>query len=197
VISAFPTALLADWRRLSQGKSLDVGSLRAAIEQADDDIASLIDLSVSDASKPYGRRVLLESGSLEVMVARWTRGRTCSPHNHGGSVGAVRVLQGRSRHVIWQPTREGLKCIDESVAGVGDVLVCGPDMVHSMGDAGAELPLVTLHMYTHAIDHMVVYDTTEGDTLIVEGSSGAWVPEPTSGHLRRRVLGYHQAHELA
>jgi cysteine dioxygenase len=184
-------------RRLAETGDVTIGALRALLDEAADHAQALIDLGVSDASSPYGRKVLFETDHLEVMVATWTRGRPCAPHDHGGSIGAVRVLQGRSRHHVWRVTDDGLKRVDESVAGPGDVVSCGPEMVHSMGDDGGALPLVTLHMYTHAIDHMIVYDTDADDTLIVEGTCGAWVPDADTGFIRDRIPGYHRSHALA
>ena len=51
-------------------------------------------------------------------------------------------------------------------------------MIHSMGDAGADERLATLHLYTGPIPYMVVYDVTGRRTLQVAASCGAWLPEP-------------------
>ena len=168
--------------------------MRGALLDLGDRQRVLVGMSEADTARPYGRRVLLETDQLEVMVACWTRKTPCAPHTHGGSIGVVQILQGASRHKVWKVTAEGLKLIHEGLVRPPDVLVCGPDLVHSMEDAGDDQPLVTLHMYSHAIDHMLVYDTEAGETLIVDGACGAWIPETGSGFIRDRLLGYHQPH---
>ena len=56
----------------------------------------------------------------------------------------------------------------------GELLLCGPHQIHSMEDAGGDVPLRTLHVYTKSIETMTVYNK-EG-TFIVKGSAGAWLP---------------------
>jgi len=153
------------------------------------DIQGLLSVAKTDPSKPYGRRVLFQNDDLEVMIASWTRGVPCAPHDHGGSSGAVRVLQGRSRHLVWALVDGVLQVVNEEVVTAGGVMVCGADMVHSMGDDGATEPLVTLHMYTKSVDHMVVYDLDALETLVVDGSCGAWIPRDQPDKVRVRVQG--------
>lgn len=140
-----------------------------------------------DPAHPYGRRVLFATEALEAMVATWTRGAPCAPHDHGGAVGAVRVLRGEAVHRWFHVVDGALQVLGEERVGAGGVLSCGPDLVHQMGDSGAAEPLITLHLYHGPIAHMVVYDVEGGRTLVVEGGCGAWLPwdEP---HLIRRVL---------
>lgn len=149
-------------------------------------------LAMPDDTRPYGRRVLLAGAGVEVMVATWTRGVPCAPHDHGGALGAVQVLQGRARHRVWQVVDGDLQLVKEHTAAPGELLVCGPDMIHSMGDDGDAEPLMTLHLYTPSIDFMVVYDQERSETLVVDGDCGAWVPEPervrhTAEGMRRRA----------
>jgi cysteine dioxygenase len=153
------------------------------------DVQGLLGVAKTDTSKPYGRRVLFQNDDLEVMVAAWTRGVPCAPHDHGGSSGAVRVLQGRSRHLVWDFVDGALQVVKEEIVTPGGVMVCGADMVHSMGDDGASEPLVTLHMYTKSVDHMVVFDLEAGETLVVEGTCGAWVPRDQPEMVRSRIKG--------
>lgn len=148
--------------------------------------ATVAALGRADPSRPYGRRVLFADDHFEAMIALWTRGVPCAPHDHGGSVGGVRVLQGEAIHRVWRLRGGALELALEERVSAGGVLACGPDLVHSMVDAGGPEPLATLHLYAGPIRHMVVYDTEGGRTLVVEGGSGAWLPwdEP---HLIRGV----------
>jgi len=127
---------------------------------------------------------------MEMMIASWTRGRVCAPHDHGGSVGAVRVLRGAAIHRVWSLVDGRLELAVEERVEAGAVLACGPDMVHSMGDAGASEKLATLHVYRDPIPFMVVYDPTASRTLQVAASCGAWIPGPEQ--ILREVPGLHR-----
>jgi cysteine dioxygenase len=150
--------------------------------------AELDALARPDPSRPYGRRVLLADPRLEVMVATWTPQTPCAPHDHGGSVGGVRVLRGRSRHRIYTVEDGALVLRREHTAQPGEVLAFGPNLIHSMTSIDPTEPLMTLHFYTDAIEEMVIY--AEGDTLVVDGGCGAWVPADPA-LIRFRVSGVH------
>ena len=149
----------------------------------------------SDTSHPYGRKVIFNHPRLEVMVATWTRGVPCAPHDHHDSRSAIRVLQGRSHHRMFQCIDGDLVVTLSERKETDDVLLCPPRQIHAMGDDEAEDVLVTLHAYAGSIDDMVVYSETE--TLLVSGACGAWVPEVESnilgrvvGHVLRDEVGY-------
>ena len=137
-------------------------------------------LETPDLSRPYGRNVVLDTAHVEGMVATWTRGVWCAPHDHGGSIGGVRVLRGTAKHRIFQLRGGRLDLVREERVRAGQVLTCGPDLVHAMADGGAEDSLMTLHLYAGPIDHMVVYDVEGDRTLVVDGGCGAWVPDDPS-----------------
>jgi cysteine dioxygenase len=128
--------------------------------------------------------VLFADEVLEGMVAQWTPGTPCAPHDHGGSHGAVRVISGEALHTVWAVEEGELVAMETTRHGVGDVLPAPQSMIHSMQDAGGDAPLITLHLYTDAIEHMTVYDQVSGRTCIVDGSCGAWIPvHPEEGLL--------------
>ena len=173
-------------------RTRDLVTLLESIEISDADIQTLMR---EDVTHPYGRKVILNHANLEVMVATWTRGVPCAPHDHHDSRSAIRVLQGRSHHRMFR-CHEGnlIETLSEHKTK-GDVLLCSPRQIHAMGDDGAEQPLVTLHAYSGSIDNMVVYSETE--TLIVSGACGAWVPESdkdiygrAQGHVLRDAVLY-------
>lgn len=151
----------------------DLVALQDATEIASDTLDALRE---PDPAHPYGRKVLLGGDGIEVMVATWTRGIPCVPHDHGGALGAVKILQGRARHRIWKVEDRTLRLVREHVAEAGELLACGADLIHSMGDDGADAPLMTMHMYTPTIDFMVLYDQHADRTLVVDGECGAWLP---------------------
>ena len=166
--------LLGRCRRLLESDAPRLEDLVLAL--SDGDCEQARSLAEPDPRHPYGRKVLFAGDHVEGMVAAWTSAFPCAPHDHGGSFGAVRVLSGNVTHRIWRVADGRITLAREEQRQAGDILICGPDMVHSMVDSGGDEPLVTLHLYTDPIGHMVVYDTATERTLVVQGDCGAWVP---------------------
>ena len=98
----------------------DLVSLAKSITLTD---AQIDLLCLPDPTQPYGRRVLLGDARLEVMVATWTPGVLCAPHDHGGQIGVVRVLRGATRHHIWSVTEGSARCVRQHEAHRGAVPV--------------------------------------------------------------------------
>jgi predicted metal-dependent enzyme (double-stranded beta helix superfamily) len=190
-------SLIEPCARLSRRSSLALSDLRGLAEGIDLDATQRDALRMPDPSRPYGRRVLMADPLLEVMVASWTPGVMCAPHDHGGSVGAVKVLQGRARHRVYKVEAGALVLAAEHTVEAGEVLACGPDLIHAMGDDGAADPLMTLHLYTDSIDFMVVYEPAGPQTHVVSGSCGAWVPHDQPAQLLRSLPGMLRRGELA
>lgn len=140
-----------------------------------------------DPGRPYGRLVFLGTAAVEGMLATWTPGASCAPHDHGGSSGGVRVLRGVAVHRVYQVTGGALSLVAEERCAAGAVLAFGAGLIHSMGDLGGDEPLVTLHVYAGPIPHMVVYDLARRETLLVDGGCGAWVPDDPNQLLGRRA----------
>lgn len=141
-----------------------------------------------DPSQPYGRRVLHESDTLEAMIAGWTPNTPCAPHDHGGSIGAIRVLEGTARHTVWKIIDDQLKPVCTTLHHKDEVLPASAHLIHSMESVG-ERPLVTLHLYTDPIEQMVLYDLKGGRTLVVDGTCGAWLPREPSPKVRAAFAG--------
>ncbi len=189
-------ALVAELQHLAKVPGLQLQHLRSFAAEVTFSESLLQQLQRPDPSHPYGRNVIHACDALECMVATWTPGVPCRPHDHGGSYGAVRVLQGQARHRIWNVANGRIEEVRHHPAVEGDVLACGPSLVHSMGDDGEPQGLMTLHLYTAAIDHMVVYNPEESITYVVEGSCGAWIPDERSGLLRSATPGIVRRSEL-
>lgn len=154
----------------------DLSTLTDWLADVPVDARQLARVRRADPDKPYGRNVLLETDHVEGMVATWTPGVWCAPHDHGGSVGGVRVLQGAAEHRVFRVRDGELELVRQERVQAGDVMRCGSTLVHAMCDGGEDEPLMTLHMYAGPIDHMVVYDVENQRTLVVDGGCGAWVP---------------------
>ena len=96
--------------------------------------------------RPYGRKVLLNTAGLEGMIAQWNPGVPCAVHDHGRSVGAVRVLAGSGIHRQYHVKDGKLLLVAEDTIQADDILQCGPTFVHAMESSRHEA-LITLHLY--------------------------------------------------
>ena len=166
----------------SEIRTKDLVDLLRAVEMTSSEIKHLM---CPDSTHSYGRKVLFNHPRLEVMIATWTPGVPCEPHDHYESRSAIQVLQGRSHHRMFHCTQGKLIETLSERKKKGDILLCPPRQIHAMGDDAAEEVLVTLHAYAGSIDDMVVYSETE--TLIVSGDCGAWVPEIETNILGRKL----------
>ena len=142
-----------------------------------------------DPSRPYGRRVLHESETLEAMIAGWTPNTPCAPHDHGGSIGAIRILEGTARHTVWEIVDGQLVAAVTTLHHKHEVLPASAHLIHSMESVG-DHPLITLHLYTDPISDMIVYDAERERTLIVDGTCGAWVPQGEACEIHEAVSGF-------
>ncbi len=181
---------------LSREPRVELSQLREAIDRGGFCPRHLEELMQPDPRHPYGRRVLIQSEVLESMLATWTPGDHCAPHDHGGSLGCVRVLRGVADHRIYRVEDGELLTVRTERVEAGSSVVAGPDLIHSMGDGGGEESLVTLHLYTDPIDHMVVYDLERRRTLVVDGGCGAWLPYDEPHLLRLQAEGIRTWGEL-
>ena len=188
--------LLDRCRSLANSGEVSQRSLLGTLKDLEIDADTVEALMVVDASHPYGRRVLFENAELEAMVATWTPGKVCAPHDHGGSIGAVKVLRGKALHTLYKVESGALKVLREEQRDAGELMVCGRDIVHAMGDGGEKESLVTLHLYSKSIDHMVVYDANSERTVVVDGGCGAWIPDDEPHLIRSEHRGIVPVEEL-
>jgi hypothetical protein len=158
---------------IASGTTLELERIAAALVDAGPAQAWIEQACFEDAV-PYGRRVVVAEEGVEVMVAGWSRGRPCAPHDHGPGQGAVRVLQGRARHRGFSLHEGALRAGADEVLDAGTVLRCPRGFIHQMQDDGAVQSLVTLHLYVGATVPMTVYDLEHGRTQWLGPGCGAW-----------------------
>jgi len=152
-----------------------------------------IDTLSADLTRPYSRKVLLNDPRLEVMVARWSPGIPCVPHDHADAQSVILLLKGCAEHKRYQLKDQRLHCVQTEYKKQGERVICAPYQIHAMA---AHPELVTLHLYSHSIENMIVYDLQTPSTFVVDGGCGAWLPveDPkdilaqSPGHVSRKEL---------
>lgn len=136
---------------------------------------------------PYGRRLLLQTPAVEVLVMGFHARNECPPHDHGGSDGLVLVCGGTAAHSIYRRKQSNLTLVERALEPVGSILDAPVDCVHAMGNPGPE-PLITLHVYWPPIEHMTVFDIGNRKIYEVNGKAGAWLPVDTAALIETHEL---------
>ncbi|RYZ79861.1 MAG: hypothetical protein EOP04_26955 [Proteobacteria bacterium] len=164
-----------DWPALVREIGLDFERAPEILAKAGLSIQKLRGLSVPSITmdQPYGRHVLFQTDQCEVMLASWSKGAECAPHDHGFSKGLVWLVDGNFRETHYE-LGKNLSVLGKSILRKsGTILNVTPGDIHSMValDGG-----ISLHIYSPAIQDMKVFDPNLRRTLSVTGDCGAWVP---------------------
>ncbi|WP_236518296.1 FAD/NAD(P)-binding protein [Sandaracinus amylolyticus] len=123
----------------------DAIALLAGAELEWDDVAPF----VSPGEHGYTRRRIARTDAFEMLVMTWRPGQRSAPHDHAGSLCALRVMRGSVHETRFSPAPDGL--VDPRVRGElreGEVAVDTTEDVHALSnDAADGSLLVTLHVY--------------------------------------------------
>jgi SAM-dependent methyltransferase/predicted metal-dependent enzyme (double-stranded beta helix superfamily) len=136
----------------------------------------------------YGRHLVWDGGSFEIMVMSWKPGDYSAIHDHGHTVwGAVQVF-GPAEHAVFAADEERLVTVSRIRLSPGDVLPVGHRLVHQMGNP-SDSRFMSLHVYgngdrTNAITaDSQVFDLTRGEVLRTDG--GVFYSLPDEAITRR------------
>jgi uncharacterized NAD(P)/FAD-binding protein YdhS/predicted metal-dependent enzyme (double-stranded beta helix superfamily) len=104
---------------------------------------------VQPSAHGYARMRVARTEAYEVLVMTWLPGQGSIPHDHAGSVCALRIVQGRVRERRFRPAIDGL--VDATTDGdlvEGEVMVDASEDIHALGNpSDAAETLVTVHVY--------------------------------------------------
>jgi len=128
---------------------------------------------VARIHEPYGRFPLHRDRRGEIMLAGWKAGTRCAPHDHDDARGIVMVVSGRFTETRYRHRAGSLSTIGTASADAGSTIAVSAGLIH---DLRCEADGATVHVYLPAIDRMRVYDMATRSTLIVDETSGAWIP---------------------
>lgn len=94
----------------------------------------------------YGRKMLYDAGSFEVMVMSWNAGDFSGIHNHGYTEwGAVQVF-GTAQHNIFNLKENHLSTAKKEVLMPAEVVKVNNALIHQMGNSTTAAYL-SLHLY--------------------------------------------------
>jgi cysteine dioxygenase len=108
----------------------------------------------------YARNLILRTPTFELLVLCWLPGQETVPHDHGGNVGAVRVVRGTlgSRLFKAEDGKPAAIVADDRLMS-GEVALAGRDDIHQLGNYTDE-ELVTIHVYSRPLSVIGTYSTT-------------------------------------
>jgi len=141
-------------------------------------LAMALRRDAADLPTPVRRqwRRLISTDAFDAWVIHWPEGGSVDPHDHGGSTGAVAVVQGELTEV--RPTGERL-VVEQLVPGAAHLVPTGT--VHDIVNR-ASCAAVSVHVYSPPLSTMVFYgpDGTALRAEEVELERPVW-PEVIAG----------------
>lgn len=161
--------------RVQNIEHITKSSMQALLRDVRSDVASFVQAAEFSDVSPYGRRLLIQTSTIEALVMGFYPWRECAAHDHGGSDGLVLVCSGTAEHRIYHREGGNLTPVERTLESAGSILDAPVDCVHSMGNPGPGL-LVTLHLYWPPISQMTLFDLKERVVYQVNGTAGAWLP---------------------
>ena len=170
------------------GSDNDIAILRAIMEDFQTKDLDISLYHLDPGNNPYGRNILINNGTIEVVFLSWGPNRICDVHDHGVSCGLVKVIKGNISNIIYSPdkaTGEPIHQQEEYV--VDDVFIEVPkDSWHQMKNNLDEFSY-TLHVYAPPVTDMQVFDKEKKQLITVNDKCGAWTTD-TEHHLKVKQL---------
>ena len=130
------------------GPKPSITGIQRALEQANLTQADLAHFVRTDTRRYHRGRVAWRP-SFEVLVMTWLPGQCSPPHDHGGSICAMRIMAGRALERTWHVAEDGLAdpWMDETF-DTGRTVAGDDASVHSVHNPATDgPPMVTLHVY--------------------------------------------------
>lgn len=110
-------------------------------------------------AEPRVRIRLFADDEVEVRLLTWLPGQGSDLHDHGGSAGCMRIIEGS----LWERIAFGHSLV-ESRWDSGEASSFRNDIIHDVKNHG-NVPAVTLHAYRPAITNFTRYEVREGRVL--------------------------------
>ena len=134
--------------------------LHSGMLAVDLDLASLGTLLRFD-SQSYCRNLVHRGPSYEALVLCWRPGQASPIHDHGGSSCAFRIVEGAGSESMFALGEGGAHPTGRRTLSTGTVCSSRDEEIHELANHGAG-DLVTLHVYSPALDHLRTYRRAPG-----------------------------------
>lgn len=94
----------------------------------------------------YGRNMVYDAGTFEVMVMSWSPGDYSSIHNHGYTQWGVVQVFGHTHHFLFNVREGKLDFARREILPAGTAIKVNHELIHQMGNTSSDRYL-TLHVY--------------------------------------------------
>lgn len=120
------------------------------------------------ADLPYGRKVLLATEHVEIVLILLPPAQESAPHNHGQSFGWEWILSGDLTNVIYTLSEDGHAIRPEQAftVGAGESCFVAPGEIHAIANRG-DVPVVSLNAYSPPLRHCRQFQAEQKGTPII------------------------------
>jgi cysteine dioxygenase len=107
----------------------------------------------------YARNLVHKTDRFEIMIMCWNAGQRSSIHDHAGSLGGLKILQGVLTESVFSKAPNGMiKSLSSADYTGGETLVEQTSLVHQISNLQAEdRQAISVHIYVPPLLRMNVY----------------------------------------
>jgi cysteine dioxygenase len=111
------------------------------------------------SDKRYARNLVYKDRQFEIMIMCWHAGQRSSIHDHAGSLGGIKILQGELTESLFGRAANGMiKSLSSSDYAIEDTRVEETSLIHQISNLQAEDgKTVSVHIYIPPLVRMNVY----------------------------------------
>ena len=120
---------------------------------------------------------------VDVWLLSWLPSQATQLHDHGGSAGALTVINGCLTELVYRSGGRPAERLSEVSRTAGDGVGFGPHYVHDVRNLSDE-PAVSVHAYSPPLTRMSLYELADTGRLRCLGSIDTDEPEPAPDRLR-------------
>ena len=151
-LSELIKVLERDWSLINSTRMHDILN-RLVITNADFQPYSLF------SDKRDARNLVFKDREFEIMIMCWNSGQRSSIHDHAGSLGGLKVLQGELTECLFSRAANGMiKSLSSADYAVGTTRVEETSLIHQISNLQAESgKAISVHIYVPPLVRMNVY----------------------------------------
>jgi len=111
------------------------------------------------ADTRYARNLVHKDRHFEIMIMCWKAGQRSSIHDHAGSLGGIKILQGELTESLFGRAANGMiKSLSSADYAIEDTRVEETALIHQISNLQAETgKTVSVHIYVPPLVRMNVY----------------------------------------
>jgi cysteine dioxygenase len=111
------------------------------------------------SERRYTRNLVYKDGHFEIMIMCWNAGQRSSIHDHAGSLGGIKILEGELTECLFARAPNGMiKPLSSADYSIEDRRVEETSLIHQISNLQADnAKSVSIHIYVPPLIRMNVY----------------------------------------